>query len=93
MSYSENKVLCGACKCAVKTVTNPKPHDQVVCPRCGRSDRFDKVMATIGEQYQHVLHQKLAKSLAASTRGNSMIKFKPQNVPSRQFRWMMEKGV
>ena len=93
MSSKENKVLCGNCKCAVKTVTDPKPHDQVVCPRCGRSDRFDKVMATIGEHFQHVLHQKLTKSLAATARGSRIIQFKPQHIPQRSFRWMIEKGV
>lgn len=88
MSSSKTTVLCGGCKCAVKTVANPKPHDKVSCPRCGRSDRFDKVMDTVREYVVHLTYKSISKGLAESTRGNSFVKFKPQNRPNPSFRWV-----
>lgn len=88
MSTSNHTVLCGTCKCAVETVSNPKPHDKVSCPRCGRSDRFDKVMDSVREFVVHLTHKSLTESLAKSTRGNSFIKFKAQRLPNRSFRWV-----
>lgn len=88
MSRRETTVLCGSCKRAVETVPNPKPHDKVSCPRCGRSDRFDKVMATVSEFTAYLAQKAIAESLARSTRGNSFIQFKPQHIAHRSFRWI-----
>jgi hypothetical protein len=93
MSSSNKSILCGGCKCAVKTVANPKPHDKVTCPGCGRSDRFDKVMATIGEHVGHLTQKTMSEHLAKSTRGNRFVKFKPKHIPNRSFRWMIEGGL
>ncbi len=88
MSKSETTVLCGSCKCAVETVPNPKSNDKVTCPRCGRYDRFDKVMDSVREYAVHLMHKSLAKGLSEATRGNRFIQFKPQQAPNRSFRWV-----
>lgn len=93
MPNSRHSVLCGGCKCAVETVANPKSHDKVTRPRCGRSDRFDKVMATVQEYVAHLAQKRISESLASATRGNSFIKFKPQNVTNRSFRWVADVRV
>jgi transposase-like protein len=88
MTSSTHTVLCGSCKCAVETVANPKAHDKVTCPRCGRSDRFDKVMATVQEFVAHLAQKAISESLSRATRGNRFVKFKPQHTAHRSFRWI-----
>jgi hypothetical protein len=90
MSATNHAVLCGSCKCAVKTVTNPKAHDKVSCPRCGRSDRYDKVMETVRDYVVHLTHKSLAEGLSKATRGNSFVKFKMEQPSNRSFRWIAE---
>lgn len=90
MSTTTQAVLCGSCKCAVETVSNPKPHDKVSCPRCGRSDRFDQVMATVREYVLHLTKKAMSEAFAKAARGNRFVKFKAQHVPHRTFRWMTD---
>lgn len=81
-------ILCGACKCAVQTVTNPKANDQVACPRCNRSDRFDKVMATVKEYVVHCTQRALHESMAKATHGSRVFKVTSQKPANRSFRWV-----
>lgn len=90
---SQHKILCGSCRCPVEAAANPKPHDNVTCPRCGRKDRFDKVLAVAKEHAVYLAHKGLAEHLTKSTRSNSFIQFKPQHIPHRSFRWMIEGKV
>jgi hypothetical protein len=90
VSVQNSSVLCGSCKCAVETVANPKPHDKVACPRCGRSDRFDQVMNTIGEYVVHLTQEALAERMAKANRSNSFIKFEMKKPSYRSFRWIAE---
>lgn len=90
MSQAKITVLCGSCKCAVKSAPHPQPHDQVSCPRCGRSDRFDKVMDFVKEHMAQLAHQSLSKSLASAVRGNSAIKFKANKPRNQSFRWISD---
>lgn len=93
MSSDTQAILCGACKCQAKTVANPKPHDQVKCPRCGRSDRFDHVIESIKAHVAHLTQKHLSERLAKSTRGNSFIKLTVNKPANRSFRWIIEKGL
>lgn len=81
------EVLCGTCKCAVETVANPKSDDNVTCPRCNRSDRFDNVMASVKEYAVYCMHSSLAKSMPKSRPGDfiQITMDKPRN---RSFRWI-----
>ena len=88
MSTTKSTVLCGGCKCPVETVANPKAHDKVSCPRCGRSDRFDKVMDSVREYIAHLAHKSLAEHFTKSTRNNSFVKFKANKPAHRSFRWV-----
>lgn len=90
MSSRNSKVLCGACKCPVETVANPKAHDKVTCPRCGRSDRFDKVMDSVKEHIGYLAQKSFAESLSRSTRGNRFVKLKVDKPRHRSFRWISE---
>lgn len=90
MSTTEINPLCGACKCRVKAPANPQPHDKVTCPRCGRSDRFDKVVETVGQHIVHLTHEPMAESIAKSARGNSFIQMTMEKPPHRSFRWVSD---
>ena len=90
MSTTEHAILCGSCKCAVKTVANPQAHDQVACPRCGRTDRYDQVVKTVGEYIVHLTHKSLAERISRTTRPNSFIKFEMKKPSNRSFRWVAE---
>ena len=90
MTTTTHQILCGGCKCAVKTVCNPKAHDKVACPRCGRSDRFDKVMATVQDHFAYLAQQRITKGMAAAVRGKSHIKLKVKNTGNRSFRWVSD---
>lgn len=82
------KILCGACKCAVQTVSNPKANDQVTCPRCNRSDRFDKVMAAVREYVGHCAQTAMHESLTRAARGSRFIKLTSKKPSNRSFRWV-----
>jgi hypothetical protein len=90
MSSQNLTVLCGGCKCAVETVANPQAHDKVTCPRCHRSDRFDKVMDSVKEHVLHLTTKAMSESLARSTRGNRYVKFETKQPSHRSFRWISD---
>ena len=87
-SSNTNAIACGMCKVAAQTVANPKPNDEVVCPRCKRRDRFDRVMRTVQEHVAYELQKQLGDSLARATRGNKFVKFEAKRPSYRTFRWM-----
>lgn len=91
MSSSTHAILCGACKRQVETVPDPKPDDQVTCAGCGRADRFDKVMASLKEHIGYLTQKAMSEHLRKTTRRNGFIKFEPQQVRHRDFRWMIDK--
>ncbi len=93
MSATEIHPLCGSCKCNVEAPPNPQSDDKVTCPRCGRSDRFDKVVETVGEHIVHLTHQSMAESLTKATRGNSFIKMTMDKPRHRSFRWLSDVRV
>lgn len=85
---SSHTILCGSCQCAAKTVENPQPHDQVVCPRCGRSDRLDNVLRIVKEHVSHSTAEMLHNTLAEAMRGSKFIKLTSQRPSKRAFRWV-----
>lgn len=88
MSMTKIEPLCGSCKCNVVSPPNPKPDDQVACPSCGRTDRFDKVVETVGEHITYLTTQAMAKDFAKSTRRDSFIQFSIEKPQNRSFRWI-----
>lgn len=93
MTSNTYAILCGACKSRLKTVPNPKPHDKVTCEGCGRSDRFDDMMAAVQEHVVHLTQESISKRLAAAARGSRFLKYTPQKLPNRSFRWIIEGGL
>jgi len=88
MPTTNHAVLCGACKCSVEPVSNPKAHDKISCPRCHRSDRYDKVMATVSEYLAHLLEKATAERLSKTARSNSGVKLTIKKPSNRSFRWI-----
>lgn len=93
MSTTTQAILCGSCKSPAKTVANPKPHDEVKCPRCGRSDRFDNVMRSVKDHVAYLTQKYISERLSKSTSGNRFIKFEVKKPSNRSFRWIIEKGI
>lgn len=93
MSSSKHAILCGACKRQLEAPPDTKPHDQVSCAGCGRSDRFDKVMASVQDHVGYLAQKAMSEHLRKTTRRNGLVKFEPQQVRHRSFRWMIEGGL
>jgi hypothetical protein len=45
-------------------------------------------MATVREFLVYLTQKSVTESLARSTRGNRYVKFTPQHIPHRSFRWV-----
>ena len=88
MSHSSHTILCGSCKRPAESVPNPKPNDNVTCPRCHRSDSFKNVMASIQEHVAHETAKALSASFAKAARGSKFIKVSSQPPRQRTFRWV-----
>lgn len=81
-------IACGSCKVAAQSVANPKPDDEVTCPRCHRHDRFENVMRSVKEHVAHAAAKHLSDGLRRASSGNSFIKFEAKPVGNRSFRWI-----
>lgn len=91
---ANTQILCGSCKCAVQTVANPKANDQVSCPRCNRSDRFDKVMNTAKEHLLHHMQRSLHARSTKAANASKFVKITFQKPVNRSFRWVTsDKGI
>lgn len=88
MTTSTHTILCGACKRPAETVPNPKPNDEVACPRCHRRDRYDHVMRSVKDYIEHSLAQGIHDSFAKGLRGSKFIKLTSQRPSQRSFRWI-----
>ncbi len=84
-------ILCGACKLPAKAPLKPEPHDQVTCPGCGRSDRFDDVVRTVQEHVAYEVQQTFAAGMAKAARSSKRLTFKPQRGSQSTFRWVAGK--
>ena len=56
------KVLCARCHVPLEGPTEPNPDDRMACPRCGDGDRYEAVLAEVGEYVQEMAAQKLASA-------------------------------
>lgn len=88
MSSYEVQILCGSCNCPAQTVPDPKPQDKVTCPRCDRSDTLQNVQRIVGEHVAYEASRSLNESLARAVRGSRFLKFTPNRLPQRSFRWI-----
>ncbi len=88
MTTTTLEVLCGQCKCAVETVANPDPDSKVSCPQCGRSDRYDAVMASVKSYIGELAAQHLSEMMRNTTRNNRFVKVTVNKRPERRFDWI-----
>lgn len=88
MSVTETVVLCGDCKSAVKSVANPEPHDEVTCPVCRKSDRFDNVMESVRAYATEVAAEYMSKAILDVTRRSKFITADIKKRPNRSFEWI-----
>ena len=81
-------IACGSCKIPAECVANPKPNDDVTCPRCNRRDRFDDVMAAVKKHILHMTKKQLNERIRRATSGNSFVKFETKPLGNPNFRWI-----
>lgn len=78
-------VLCGRCKVGVDGPPNPKPQDTITCPKCGRSDSFKNVMASVEKFSTDLLQKKMSEGFKRAFSGSKGVKFTAKPVPSRSY--------
>jgi hypothetical protein len=71
---ANQEVKCAKCKVALQGPANPKPQDRMECPRCGVGDRFDRVMAEVGEYVRDQTEDALGRSLETAFRNSKNVK-------------------
>jgi hypothetical protein len=82
------QILCGTCKSATKSVSDPQAEDQVTCTGCGKHDTFENVMGSVKEYIGHRAAQSISNSLRSATRGSKYVKFTSKAPQHRSFPWI-----
>jgi hypothetical protein len=85
---SEHTILCGSCQSPAKTVANPEPYDKVICPDCGREDRFDDVMGSVQKYVTDAVAKSLNDTLAKAVRSSKFLKVEKKYRPQSSYRWI-----
>jgi hypothetical protein len=78
-------ILCGSCKVPVEGPADPNPQDTITCPRCGRHDSFQNVMASVTQHATDLMGNNLHDSFARSMRGNKFVKVTSKRIPQRSY--------
>jgi len=69
------KVQCGKCHVALQVPDRPKPNDSATCPKCGASERYDRVMKRAEKMLEKVVADTLDKSFTRALRGNKNVRY------------------
>lgn len=89
MSLSRHTVLCGACKRPQDGIADLKPDNKVTCGGCGQEDRIEDITRIAVEYIGDCTAQALQQGMAKSVRSSKVLKFTPQRLPNRTFRWIV----
>ena len=85
------KVLCARCHVPLEGRAEPNPDDRMACPRCGEGDRYEAVLAEVGEYIQEMATQKIAEMVNKTGRPGSAVTISMDHTPSgRQWRFIAE---
>lgn len=84
---SAHEILCGNCGSPVDGPEDPKPHDEIRCPKCGQSDPYSAVLESAQKFVTDEVARTFNKTMADAVRGSKVAKFKPDHIPNRRYRW------
>lgn len=81
MSKDTHTILCGKCRVPVKGPSDPKDHDMITCPTCGRSDNFKNVMRSVIAFVEETAGRYLQESIGKAARGSKLLKVTSKPIP------------
>ena len=89
MASNETRpIFCGVCETEAKARVDADGEVQVVCPTCGREDRFKEAVQAAVE---HAMRQLLDGSLGRVTTGsNDFVKITIKRSPQSESRWFFK---
>jgi hypothetical protein len=89
MENPDKAIICGACKVSVVTPLDPKPHDQIICPRCGARDAFEKVWKICMEEVKDRFRRAADRDIATYDRklGRPSQRATPGDSEKPLFKW------
>ena len=90
MTLDHTSIKCGSCKVPLEGPANPKPQDKFTCPRCKRSDRFDKVMREVSKYVEDQAANHLIGGFEKALRGSKTFQVKKQPRPHRSYRFIVD---
>ena len=83
------EVLCAKCHIPLKGPAKPKDDDRFTCPRCGTGDRYEAVVAEVGEYVKEMAAKKLTESINKAVASASFIRAESSFKPSgREWRFI-----
>lgn len=80
-------VVCGTCKVPPDIVSNADGKDEAVCPSCGQRDDVEDAQRIAGEFGADAIARGFQSGLGDIFKGKSGMKFTPERIPHRTFRW------
>lgn len=83
-------ILCGSCKVPVEGPEEPKPQDLIACPRCGRSDSFETVVASVSQYSRDFVEQHLVDELQRTASRSKFLQFQGKGVPIRSYAFIAD---
>lgn len=84
---SAQTILCGNCGTPVQGPENPDPKDQITCSSCGQFDTYSDVIESAKEFVTDETAKSFNSTVEDAFKGSKFIKFTPNQVPSRRYRW------
>ena len=90
MSSSSHTILCGSCRVAVEGPSDPKHDDMITCPKCGRSDNFENVAASVKAFVEEMAGRSLQETIRKSFRGSKIIKVTTKPLPKGNHAFLVD---
>lgn len=90
MAHQEVTIKCGLCKVPLEGTADAKPNDVFACPRCGRSDSVENILAEAEESAADQVAGQLDDMLAKAFRGSKNVKVTKGARPQKLRRFIVE---
>jgi hypothetical protein len=55
MKDPDKAIVCGTCNVPIVTPSDPKPHQQRICPRCGPRDSYEEELKVVMDHVKYNL--------------------------------------
>ena len=91
MKDPDKAIVCGTCNVPVVAPSDPKPDDQIICPKCGARDTYKEVFKVCMNHAKYRLERAGQRDLADFKRklGRSVPSATPDDVEEPFFKWQI----